>query len=1637
MPQFLRLYCKYFMLITTIFALSFNAKAQTETLSTGSFIINMGATNPNTVANGLKPYGLIYDLIKNNSVPIKLVIGAGKIKDGVDFTYNGVQYKGGTYIIPGPYRSAAVDAKITSWQGQGVVGTTTTSALTVNVTQTLKEVPRWTLDAANGDIAKGYLDNAGITLAAFPGAYNWKSPQTLDCCDDFFVMPHADPTWASHSNLFFWNQNCLGSIWAACHAVSALENSINPANSTQQMNFLSTRTSATTPTPWPNNSLTLWGSHAGGSVPYTSQFFDDPIAQYMGSADAAFLNGSEQIYLPKQGVSPNNTRWRPGAKIISYDPTQANVTAPDLANGNIAALMVYGRAFDNPARGYVMYEAGHSHNKGTAADVAAQRAFFNFSFFQVQPKSPIINVSGIVGAQNINSGSVTNVSVSATSPLAGVTFSYLWTSSCGGTFANATAASTTFTAPTVASTTPCILTCKVSDNCGRASFQSFPVTIVPTPVGPTANPDLASVSVTCGGGTSVTTNVLTNDVTAGGLLLTLTNVTGAVNGTVSFTAAGNVTFVPNANFTGPLVLTYTVCNNATPTPLCSNSTLTISTTGGSTPAAANDGFTIAEDAIGTFNVLANDAVGLTVIGITAGPANGRVSINTDNTITYVPNADFGGPTDNFTYRVTNGSGGYNTATVTVTVTNDACNGGTFQVGSASATEVSGNEWSKVYTRPVNTGGTNLTNTTAYPINAGPNRLLVVAISAGGPNTAGVVPTVTWGGQSLTSLSVNRTDNNRAYSFIFYLKQSGIIAASGSNLIVNMAAGTETYFGYVVYAAVYQNVDQTTTVRNAVSPNISGSTLNSPTTASATAAFTAGDQGIFVTGYSVNGGNEVAAYSSVSNNWTGSATLFGGATSSTPNGADGPYYGGIGVRSITTAAASETVSMTVTSGGALRPSITVTSIIPSGVSCGPIPNRAPMAMPDTATTQNGVAVNIATATNDFFPIVGAVTYSILTFPASGSASINASGVVNYTPATSFNGVRSLTYEVIHTGGLRDTATVYINITNGPIDAVNDAPAGALSGVVQTINVKANDTDTEGAVVTSTVSITTAPLSGTATVDGSGNIVYTPNVGFTGNDTLFYSLCEPVPPCGSPLCDIARLIVTVTNRPPVANPETKTILPCYSNTINLIGNDTDPENGTLTVTNLSALSPGGSGTLVNNNDGTVTLTPATGFTGVITFTYTVIDDGITPQTSAPATVTITVQNPVNNAPIAVNDVESANMDQKLYASVRDNDSDPDNNPLTIPTITVAPLNGTAVVNPINGQIEYTPNPGYAGTDVLTYRICDIPIIIVATCTSGPDLCATATLTLSIIPIPESDNSSTPITQPTVGQFKTLNGGANPPILSGSDPVDCPAGCTITSKSVIFDAVPSNSELYYNGVLLYSGDQIDNFNPSLLQIKFTAATVGFISTSFQYSFVNSFGKKDPTPATYELTWFGVLPINFTSFTALPKGTQVNLQWKVSDQINVARYEAIASTDGRNFNTTIATVAANTNNSGIYDAVHSTPVAGINYYRIKTIDKDGSISYSEIRKVTFGKAGTVTVYPNPAIDMVNITLTGSMINKAATLSLLSMDGKLLSQQRITNTGQTETINVSTLANGSYIVRLVTNDEVINKIIQVLRQKK
>ncbi|MDO8367672.1 MAG: hypothetical protein Q7T20_12805 [Saprospiraceae bacterium] len=122
-----------FSLILTLLlgGLSFQANAADEPISSGSFVVNLGIL-PQTVGNGLKPYGMVYDLVRNHNVPIKWVINPGKAKDGIDFSHNGVICKRGTIIIPAEYRTTAVNARITHWQGQELATTSSNREKPVN-----------------------------------------------------------------------------------------------------------------------------------------------------------------------------------------------------------------------------------------------------------------------------------------------------------------------------------------------------------------------------------------------------------------------------------------------------------------------------------------------------------------------------------------------------------------------------------------------------------------------------------------------------------------------------------------------------------------------------------------------------------------------------------------------------------------------------------------------------------------------------------------------------------------------------------------------------------------------------------------------------------------------------------------------------------------------------------------------------------------------------------------------------------------------------------------------------------------------------------------------------------------------------------------------------------------------------------------------------------------------------------------------------------------------------------------------------------------------------------------------------------------------------------------------------------------
>ncbi len=171
-----------------------------------------------------------------------------------------------------------------------------------------------------------------------------------------------------------------------------------------------------------------------------------------------------------------------------------------------------------------------------------------------------------------------------------------------------------------------------------------------------------------------------------------------------------------------------------------------------------------------------------------------------------------------------------------------------------------------------------------------------------------------------------------------------------------------------------------------------------------------------------------------------------------------------------------------------------------------------------------------------------------------------------------------------------------INRGPV--ANDDTATTDEDAPVTIDVLANDTDADGDTLTITSATVPADQGTVEIVDGK--LVFTPAENFSGEATITYTVDD-----GNGGTDTGTVAVTVdgVNDGPDAVDAADTTDFNTAVTVDLLANDTDVDGDTLTVTAASV--PAAQGTLVNNGDGTVTFTPAAGFTGVATISYTITD------------------------------------------------------------------------------------------------------------------------------------------------------------------------------------------------------------------------------------------------------------------------------------------------------------------------------------------------------------------------------------------------------------------------------------------------
>lgn len=193
--------------------------------------------------------------------------------------------------------------------------------------------------------------------------------------------------------------------------------------------------------------------------------------------------------------------------------------------------------------------------------------------------------------------------------------------------------------------------------------------------------------------------------------------------------------------------------------------------------------------------------------------------------------------------------------------------------------------------------------------------------------------------------------------------------------------------------------------------------------------------------------------------------------------------------------------------------------------------------------------------------------------------------------------------------------------------NDDSATTQAGTAVTIDVLGNDSDPAGLKIS--VDSVTTPAHGSVANNNGASVTYTPAAGYTGTDRFAYTIRNTNGDTASAVVDVT----VVANTAPVAVDDSKSTTPGTAVTINLLANDTIPQGQQFSV---GSISTPANGTVVNNNDGTATYTPNSGFTGTDTFDYTIADtDG---QVVATATVSVTVAPAAKVGPQATTSLQA---------------------------------------------------------------------------------------------------------------------------------------------------------------------------------------------------------------------------------------------------------------------------------------------------------------------------------------------------------------------------------------------------------------
>jgi len=134
--------------------------------------------------------------------------------------------------------------------------------------------------------------------------------------------------------------------------------------------------------------------------------------------------------------------------------------------------------------------------------------------------------------------------------------------------------------------------------------------------------------------------------------------------------------------------------------------------------------------------------------------------------------------------------------------------------------------------------------------------------------------------------------------------------------------------------------------------------------------------------------------------------------------------------------------------------------------------------------------------------------------------------------------------------------------------------------------------------------------------------------------------------------------------------------------------------------------------------------------------------------------------------------------------------------------------------------------------------------------------------------------------------------------------------------------------------------------------------------------------------------LPVNLVSFNGKEVEKAAVLSWRTTSESNASHFEIERSTDVRNFQN-IGRVEAAGNSTVLKDYsfkdVQFANLAPVTYYRLRSVDVDGTFSYSRVINLTSSEILALKAYPNPVKEMVTVDINKAHLGSQATLSTIA----------------------------------------------------